>query len=636
MVEAISLERINEISAEFPKPEEKAVQSNGSRIDVQAYLSKYGWEVVKVKPHGSSTLYCLKHCIFDKSHNGNESAIGQANDGKLFYQCFHDSCRDKTWKDARMKISGNNSMADFMDGYDHGIRGDREESQTGDLEIEEIWDEPIDVFSDILTIKPTWKPIFAPAVITELGYDFAERMGVRPEQIIGPAIINIAGVTDDKFRLQPKEYDDSWNESARLNGIVVGPSGAIKSPAKQKADFPVKKIQSEMRERYREKLEVYNALDKKEQKETSPPVFQRIICGDITIEGLRDILQEDGGARKIICSVDELSGFFGSFDSYRASGKVAKDRPAYMELYEGGSKIFDRAGKINIYVPNWSACICGTITPENMVSFFGKLNTDGLLQRFLLYKAERLERGIDRTPESRFIERYESTIGDLVRHIPERVTVFKLSVEAQEVWQEFERLVEIAMHLPNATGAFKSHLNKYSGMFCRLALTYYMAELISTGQTPDKNQRVSGKIAAMAARSLLDYHMPVAREFYHTLGYGNISGSVEGKVCSYILSEKLDKIATRDVTINIKGVKDKYQCYPIFEKLEHYNWVKPFKYVKLTPTQWKVNPAVHKIFRKQAEIETKRKTKEKAKIALAVETYRQNVDNVACAREEGK
>jgi len=68
---------------------------------------------VKVKPHGDATLYCLEHCIFDPSHTGNESAIGQTADGKLFYQCFHNTCQGRTWEAAKQIISGDAKLGDF-------------------------------------------------------------------------------------------------------------------------------------------------------------------------------------------------------------------------------------------------------------------------------------------------------------------------------------------------------------------------------------------------------------------------------------------------------------------------------------------------------------------------------------------
>lgn len=116
MVETLSQDAINNALERFKLPDNASSNQkpvNGTKLDLSAYLSRYGVEVVKVKTHGSATLHCLKHCIFDESHVSNESAIGQTADGKLFYQCFHDSCQGMKWKDARQIISGNDLLGDF-------------------------------------------------------------------------------------------------------------------------------------------------------------------------------------------------------------------------------------------------------------------------------------------------------------------------------------------------------------------------------------------------------------------------------------------------------------------------------------------------------------------------------------------
>lgn len=94
---------------------ETAHTNSADLLDVWGYLSHYDINVVKTKPHGSATLYCLDYCLFDPAHNGNEASIGQASDGTLFYQCFHNSCKGvRTWAEARALISGSDSLLQFM------------------------------------------------------------------------------------------------------------------------------------------------------------------------------------------------------------------------------------------------------------------------------------------------------------------------------------------------------------------------------------------------------------------------------------------------------------------------------------------------------------------------------------------
>jgi len=110
MVEALSQEAILKAQEIFKPVPVSLPASNTQKLDVPAYLAKYGVEVVKVVQKGSITLYCLKNCIFDSSHVNNESAIGQTSEGKLFVQCFHDSCKGRTWREARQIISGNDPL----------------------------------------------------------------------------------------------------------------------------------------------------------------------------------------------------------------------------------------------------------------------------------------------------------------------------------------------------------------------------------------------------------------------------------------------------------------------------------------------------------------------------------------------
>jgi len=110
----ISREAAQKALEKIPKPDDgpKKNSGNGQALDVMPYLQKYGIDVVKTKEHKGNTLYCLESCVFDSSHNGNESAIGQTPEGKLFYQCFHDSCSGRGWKDARAIISGSDRIGD--------------------------------------------------------------------------------------------------------------------------------------------------------------------------------------------------------------------------------------------------------------------------------------------------------------------------------------------------------------------------------------------------------------------------------------------------------------------------------------------------------------------------------------------
>jgi hypothetical protein len=87
---------------------------SGGILDVPSYVEHYGRKVLAEEPHGSATLFVLKQCLFNPEHGRKEAAIGQCEDGTLFYQCFHNSCQPRTWREARQEISGDDSLAAFF------------------------------------------------------------------------------------------------------------------------------------------------------------------------------------------------------------------------------------------------------------------------------------------------------------------------------------------------------------------------------------------------------------------------------------------------------------------------------------------------------------------------------------------
>jgi hypothetical protein len=98
--------------SQSPKGEKPTGTTRG-KLDLAAYLDKYEIPVKEVKEHQGATLHVLETCIFDETHTDGEASIVQGADGRLFYQCFHNSCKDKKWKDARQKISGDAKLKDF-------------------------------------------------------------------------------------------------------------------------------------------------------------------------------------------------------------------------------------------------------------------------------------------------------------------------------------------------------------------------------------------------------------------------------------------------------------------------------------------------------------------------------------------
>jgi len=119
----INMEKILEDAGMTNEKGQKAATSDpkNNKLTLDEYLSKYGVDVKGKERQAGRTLHILEHCLFDESHTGKDAVIIQYDDGRLGYHCFHDSCADKHWKDARRVISG-----------DDPLMGRIESTETGD------------------------------------------------------------------------------------------------------------------------------------------------------------------------------------------------------------------------------------------------------------------------------------------------------------------------------------------------------------------------------------------------------------------------------------------------------------------------------------------------------------------------
>lgn len=88
------------------------------RLKVEEYLAAFARELHSVDDQGVMTRYNLRECVFNPDHKARDAAILQDADGKLSYHCSHNSCRGKTFADARRIISGEEKLTKFMSGYD--------------------------------------------------------------------------------------------------------------------------------------------------------------------------------------------------------------------------------------------------------------------------------------------------------------------------------------------------------------------------------------------------------------------------------------------------------------------------------------------------------------------------------------
>ncbi len=598
------------------------------KLDVEAYLNHYGVEY-RIKQDGTRTIYNLNHCLFDPNHTKNEAAIIQDTSGLTTYQCFHDSCKGYTWHDARPKISGEDSLAAFLEGHT------RTEPFEGIA--------PLDIFGGTSLVGEPDLPLdVLPEVIADFAEDEAERLGVQPSMVGMPCVVAAAGATTDKYRIQPKQHDTRWLESARPWIANVANIGEGKTPAQRKAFEPLERIEADLYQKYvyeqkmyEREIEAYKSTSNKDISERpEPPIEPRIIVNDATIEALSDILVAN--PKGVVCIHDELSGWFGAFDAYRSTKSASMDRPAWIRLYDGGPQGIDRVRRGRVWVSNWSASIYGGIQPGPMQRLMGKITDDGLVQRFIIFYGRKTGPGKDRAPNYSVITAYRETITHLTKMEPfPGREVIRLSPEAQQYFQLVSETAERVIVLPDTSDAFRGHLSKWKGMFARLLLTYHITEAAARKEEQPP-EYVSGDTAAKVAKLMLDFLLPNAARFYVELIGENNHLAHARWIAGYILSRELEKITRRDIYRAYNELRDDPDGITrAMLALTMTGWVTPPNTQKRDYiTLWQINPAVHSIFAERAKAERQRREEEKRKIQEAVKflglaPYKQKLSEVS-------
>jgi hypothetical protein len=145
------------IQALMQKTTEEEQEEMENRLDIKRYLDDYriGYQIKQL--NGERILYALEWCLFADQHttpdNAGDSGIIQGPDGKPGYHCFHNHCASKTWHDARMAISGNDSVTRFY----------RNDIPLAEAKATPNWEQAVMSIGDLRTTKfPEKRKIISP------------------------------------------------------------------------------------------------------------------------------------------------------------------------------------------------------------------------------------------------------------------------------------------------------------------------------------------------------------------------------------------------------------------------------------------------------------------------------------------
>ncbi len=477
----LTLAQLHSIAADEQKPTAGTPHSNenNTRLDVPAYLDKYGIEMAGTKQHGGSTLYLLRECLFDSSHRGKDAAIGQTADGKLFYQCFHDSCKERTWHDARSKISGSDPLFERR----HKPSASKSVSSKEDEQELTDWSRAIELFPPVMF---PWD-VF-PEKVAASFQQLARACASSAFSLPGAAFCLLASALGRAVSVSPKE---GWSEPFIFWHADIRPSGAGKTPAARELAQVFHQAQAREEARWKAEKDEWQKLPPKERHQHDPPTRARgYFATDLTLEGLRDDLTDHPTGGTVIIQ-DELSGFITAQNQYKAKGN---DRESWLMLWDGKPARVVRKDR-SVFLSGARVSVFGGIQPGVFQRVFSKdeegiFLVDGTIFRFLLtceghsfheLTAEAWQ-DANRAVWNHIIESAQHWADEQVTRDPPTLRQL-LNVDAQQAFLDWRNEREGLIHdLPEQ---FRGFLPKAYSYALRLAGVIHCLHRFHAGDAPD-------------------------------------------------------------------------------------------------------------------------------------------------------
>jgi hypothetical protein len=531
--------------------------------------------------------------------------------------------------------------------------GDNQEAEArGSSERSDTWPQPLDIFftaSD--TDPPELTPEHVPAALWPFVHDTSERMGVDHTSVALSALVSCASVISEDWRLQPKRYDTTWTENARLWGAIIGDPSVAKSPIIAACTRPIDRLEAKARKEYEEAMRGYEEAiqdwedgDKQTPKPPRPKLARHLVEG-FTVEALSEVLRSDDEARqyapvrKVLIRQDELAEALANLDRYRAGGRGGGDRGAYLRLYNGGRYTIDRIGRGTFAIPNWSACFLGGIQPEPIQRIANEAADDGLLQRFIYSVPGRQNPGIDRSPDRVAIQRYEALFARLGMLHPPSAAVdhdaapVALHRDAHVFREEIDLLARTVATMPDTSSRVRSALGKWPGLFTRLCLTFHLIDLADASSRDPTRPFVDAVPEATACRVanfMRDIILPNLLRADAVMFNTPQAGHARW-IAGHILAHGLDRITSRDIARAYSALRSpeaKDGLASVMASLVTVGWLEPepptnaFKPV----SAWAVNPAVHLAFEARAAREREEREQTRERINAYVQGRRRTED----------
>lgn len=571
-VEIIPIELIEKLAAEMKKTQptnEGDIPSGSySRLDVEGYLEKYGRRVVKTKKHGTSTLYVLPECVFNpEEHTSGESAIGQTSEGKLFYQCFHNSCEGNTWQDARKVISGDAPISNR-----HSSERKTKE-QKGDWPdpqplVERV--EPLPYPTDALpdTIRDAVDEVqgFVQAPLPMVAVSLLSAISIAAQALInveralrlsGPVSLFTLSIADSGERkstideFATESVRELEKEQAELSKRALQSHAADHAAWKSKKDGKLSAIKRATKDgRPTDDLE--RELHELSQAEPEPPRIPRLLLNDETPESLAWNLAKGWPSAAVISS--EAGVVFGSHGMGRDS--IIRNLGLLNVLWDGGQLNVGRRTTESFLLHGARLSVCLQVQEPTLRAFFdrseGLARGTGFLARFLITWPESTMgyRAFTEAPEHwPALKRFHSRLMELLNitaPIDEegalQPAVITLSEDAKAAWVAFHDSIETELRDEGELYEIRDVAAKAADNTARIAGLFHVYENGPSGEI--------GVYSIESAARIVAWHLNESRRFFgEIVAPAEVTNAekLEKWMMAYCTNEKVTEVSTRDV-----------------------------------------------------------------------------------------
>lgn len=556
---------------------------------MEAFLTRGNLQATGPEPHDGALRWKLKTCPFNADHGPGESAVFLCSDGRLGFDCRHNSCQDKQWQDLRTLVDGDRA-ARSLDARPGGSGAKSVASSHT-----EAWPSPTPL-PDGLPEVPPFELELLPPVLRARVEDISERMQCPPDFAAVASIVTLASVIGTRVKIAPKRHDD-WTVVPNLWAVIIGRPGVMKTPALQEVMKPLQSLQASAHERYEAEQREYEAgklfaeqakrvakdaihkalkagnSSKAEEaaraavtQEDPEPVCRRYIVNDCTVEKLGELLNQNPGG--LMVYRDELAGFFRTLERSGHEG----DRAFYLEAWNGAVPFtYDRIGRGTLHISNTCVSMLGSIQPGPIAELLRGMRgsgDDGLLQRFQLavWPNQTPEwRNVDRRPNLAARQAAEDLVAKIDRlPLSESVTL-RFDSAAQEMFDNWRGHLETRLR-GSEHPMLEAHLAKYRSLVPSLALILHLVESLD------------GPVSLLALERAIawaEYLEPHARRIYAPA----MSPDVDA---ARLLAQKInarelpERFTLRDIYRNHwSGLDTREQAAAAVSVLEDYDWLRP-------------------------------------------------------------